>query len=615
METYKKGIDLFFNKDHRYEIPLFQRAYVWSREFQWEPLWEDIRDLAEKALHQAHNEQSPSHFMGSVVIRQRDQYGDDLPSHDVIDGQQRLTTFQILLAALRDVAAVVGADSVRQWCEYRTVNRALKDDEKETFKVWPTARDIEQFRFVMTARSRAAVEDKHPMMIKWRKPLPRPRMVEAYLYFHGEISTWLAEEGPGAQSERAKVLKGVLDKRIEFVSIELAREEDPQAIFETLNARGVPLLAADLLRNDLFGRAGKDAEALHDVHWMRFEVPDDDNKPDGPRFWEVEERQGRLIRARLDLFLQHYLSMKCNSSGRDGVKEIMTSRLFQEYQTWRKSDDFPFDSVEEEVREFGRIADIFFDLLRPEGGGRVAKFASRLRAFDTSTAYPLVLYMLSDPKLSRVERETILVDLESFIVRRLVCERTSKNYNRLFLLLLCDFHRLEEHSSATFRSLLAAGKGESVEWPADDVFEQAWNSVDAYTAYRPWRVEMLLRAIEDSMPAADVGPIAGALTVEHVMPQSWETHWPLPENTDLQTAREMRSALVHDMGNLTLLTQKLNSKISNGPAKEKLPAIAAQSRLGLNVYFQGRTTWSEDDMLERGKALFEKARSIWPGPP
>lgn len=617
METFKKGIDMFFGRDHRYEIPLFQRSYVWSREYQWEPLWSDIKELADSALHDLQNTQAPSHFMGAVVIRQRDQYGDELPSHEVIDGQQRLTTFQILLAVVRDIAVSIGAEVVHQWCEQRTINRALMDVEREKFKVWPTARDNEQFRLVMTAGSRFAIEGKHPQVIKWRKVQPRPRMVEAYLFFHDSISTWLVEEGLEGQIERAQVLRRVLDQRIQFVSIELARNEDPQAIFETLNARGVPLLASDLLRNDVFSRAGSQAEALHAAHWSRFEIPDDEKKPDGPRFWEIEERQGRLTRARLDLFLQHYLSMKVNCSDNDGVREIVTSRLFQEYQSWRDSLQFPFETVQDEVREFGRYADIFFILIRPGGlgSGRVGRFLQRLRALETSTAYPLVLFVLGDESLPESDRDAILVDLESFLVRRLVCERTAKNYNRLFLQILRDFYRAPNRSSATFRSILAAGMGESVGWPDDSDFERAWNTVDAYTAFRPWRVEMLLRAIEDTLPAGDVGNIVTELTVEHLMPQAWEKHWPLPESADSAAATELRSSHVHDIGNLTLLTQRLNSELSNGPASDKLPAIALQSRLALNAYFQGRTTWTEDDIRARGCALFELARAIWPGPP
>src|ERR1700741_3099524 len=103
MEVFKKTISAVFSGERRYVIPLFQRPYVWTLERQWQPLWEDIAAKAESELTRGESDvEPPPHFLGAVVIQQRRSWGDELLAHDVIDGQQRLTTFQILLTALRD---------------------------------------------------------------------------------------------------------------------------------------------------------------------------------------------------------------------------------------------------------------------------------------------------------------------------------------------------------------------------------------------------------------------------------------------------------------------------------------------------------------------------------
>ena len=609
MQVFTKTISNVFGNERRYVIPLFQRPYVWTREFQWEPLWDDIVEKAEQELGGGQVD-APPHFLGAIVIQQRKTWGDELLAHDVIDGQQRLTTFQILLAAFRDFAVAQEEKQVAPWLASLTKNaNAIASPEVEQFKVWP-GRDVQQFRLVVAGGSRSAVEKVYPAVYKRRRLEPRPRMVEAYLFFYDAIAAWVQEGGAEAVSDRSKALRRVLDRRMQLVSIELDDKEDSQAIFETLNARGVPLLASDLLRNYIFQRAGGSAEAerLHRMYWTRFEVPEDAAKPDGIRFWEAEERQGRLTRARLDLFVQHYLTMKRSRDSGAG-------RLYQEYKAWIE-EERPFTTVEEELQALTAFADQFYKLLRPETTTTLGRFAERLRILDTSTAYPLVLGLLGSQALSDAEREGILTDIESFLVRRMVCGRPIKNYNRLFLQLLRDFEAGSVATRAAFRALLAAGTGDAVDWPDDATFEKAWLTIDAYKELKPARVEMILRAIEAVMPRSksDTVIVDDKLTVEHVMPQGWTAHWPLPAGVDPTEAAEARDDLIHDFGNLTLLAQTLNSAVSNaGPAK-KLPEIVKHTGLRLNVHFQNRTTWTEQDIQDRGRDLFQIAKKVWPGP-
>lgn len=610
MQVQKTTIESLFTHERRYVIPLFQRPYVWTEDKQWAPLWEDLRDLAEREIEviksgQAPEEHAHPHFMGAIVLQPRTAFGDHLPVLDVIDGQQRITTLQLFLVVLRDVAKAHGDTATAKWAASRTENaNALIDTAVEQYKVWPTQRDQPQFTEVYTAGSKAALEQKFPAK-NGRRKLVRPVMVEAYVFFHQAIDEWIADHG-GNVAACGKALRLTLQRRMELVQIDLDAGENPQEIFETLNARGVPLLASDLLRNFIFLRS-KNATQLHQKYWSRFDEPDDPTRPEALRFWEVEESQGRLSRARLDLFVQHYLAMKLE-------RDVRIGELFREYKGWIEGKK-PFANVEDELQEFVRYADHFRALIRPDTSTPLGVFGARLRTLDINSVYPLVLGLLGEVKLPVAERNGIFLDLESFLIRRMVCGRPTKSYTRKFLDLLRDFRNGGVFTRAAFRTLLSAGTGDVFDWPSDAAFETAWNTIDAYKALKPERVEMLLRAIELASRSSKSEPIIlkGPLTVEHVMPQDWK-HWPLPGKLAPNLEQEAREDIVHDFGNLTLLTQGLNSSVSNGPAVQKLPEIVKHSNLELSKWFTGRTVWGEDDIRERGRALFKKASALWASP-
>jgi hypothetical protein len=300
-----------FEKKMRLEVPLFQRQYVWRREEHWEPLWEDIARKFSEYLEDRVD--APLHFLGAMVLDQKQTPITHVEKRQVIDGQQRLTTLQIFLAAFRDLCREQVVEDLAEECDTLTVNKGMMaEPEVDKFKVWPTQLDRSQFADVIGAGSRAELERRHPLRRRKyaRKPEPRPRMVEAYFYFHDQLSEFFL----GIDNEKPLSADVPLDKRLEecfqalknslqIVAIDLEKGDDAQVIFETLNARGEPLLPADLLRNFIFLRAarlGEPQEELYKNYWQQFDDP----------FWRVEVKQGRLLRPRSDLFMQHFLASR-----------------------------------------------------------------------------------------------------------------------------------------------------------------------------------------------------------------------------------------------------------------------------------------------------------------
>jgi hypothetical protein len=231
---------------------------------------------------------------------------------------------------------------------------------------------------------------------------------------------------------------------------------------------------------------------------------------------------------------------------------------------------------------------------------------------------------LPQEQLPLVDRDKILADLESWLVRRFVCQLTNKNYNRFFVSLLSKVKKALAGPSIAdvVRAELTRSSDTTLNWPDDQEFEVGWLSKTIYVKSRADRSAMILRAIEYKMHTSrnEAVTLIRPLSVEHLLPQKGSlANYPLATNMPLasgETPERCRARLINTIGNLTLLTQELNSSISNGPFLEKSKAIAADSDLRLNAWLRSgpRAMWSEDDIQLRGKDLFKTAVQIWEHP-
>jgi hypothetical protein len=264
----------------------------------------------------------------------------------------------------------------------------------------------------------------------------------------------------------------------------------------------------------------------------------------------------------------------------------------------------------------------FAALVAPEGDDAHSVFARRLKAVDTSTVYPVVLYVLvgGGQRVVRADLPGMLADIESYLIRRLVCDLTPKSYNKTFLALLKRLIAADRIDRALVQAFLLEGSGPAVVWPEDAKFRESWMTRPIYEDLKSARVSVILEAINTHMHSAMQEPVqfTGDLTVEHIMPVKWRLTWPDPSARDVgpegEPAEGRRDRLLHTFGNLTLLTRELNSSVSNGPYAEKRKEIANQSLIRLNHWFREQTTWSEAEIERRGAALFDIATSIWPHP-
>jgi uncharacterized protein with ParB-like and HNH nuclease domain len=669
----KLSILRLFEDRSQYLIPLFQRGYVWTLTEQIFPLWEDLIDRmdaiaafkadAEKVGGAEKLRALRKHFLGTVVVGSAKGGGaDTIPTREVIDGQQRITTLQILLLAFRDVVKPLEDEGLDYSLKTLTRNLGKYRERGHHLKVWPTNVGRDVMQALSDAGSIEAVCDRFPVKGPKKARYERPLMVQAYLFLHALLAAQLrgvryddssvepldeldellnealGEDGsveptiadqvirsiekdnavapPRAelplQAERAHLLYETLRDGFQVMSLELDDEDDPQIIFETLNARGAPLLPSDLIRNFVFLQATRkreDVDALYDAHWKAFdEKPAENAKKEGERFWRKEARQGRLKSVRLDLLLYNYVSLrKC--------EDLKVAHVFEEFKGWWESSG---KGTEFELARITSTAKHFETFLLPNQTSRLGLFCRRMQLLDTSTLTPVVFYFLEHHDPESEEMDQVLGDLESYVVRRFVCGLTSKGYNRIFTTkLLAELSKEKETSPDALRAKLLDLSGETQNWPSNAEFEQGWCFRAQYKGGNTGKVRAILEALELGKRSAkqELLALPDGLSVEHVMPQKWETNWPLV-TVDAEIIAN-RKRLLHSIGNLTLVTQNFNSALSNEAFSVKRSEIVTTSLLTLNAYFQkfgDKDVWDEQQITMRAKELFPLALKIWARP-
>jgi len=585
-----------FQKDVRYVIPTFQRPYVWTQEDQWEALWDDLRNVAERYIDELRaadrnnavaEEKAGTHFMGAVVLQQQPTPTAEIERRTVIDGQQRLTTMQLVLDAAQEVLQEMEEP------EASRLSRLVENMDgtgDEMFKLWPTSLDRDAFRAAMTnsAVTPLGFEDS--------------LIVQAHDFFRLQIREWL-ESSPTEDEHRDRVhgLETALFGLLEMVVIDLATADNPFVIFETLNARGTPLLDSDLVKNyvlQTYAGLGLSSDDLYERAWRRFE---DD-------WWRTEVRQGRIVRPRLDVFLNYWLMMRT-------AAEVPSTEVFTAFKSFVETNGTTIEAVASELQTVGetyRGFDSFEPYTTPE------IFMHRWRVIEAGVTTPLLLWLFSQPadQLEQARRDRCLLALESFLVRRMVCRMTTKNYNDVFLELLSQVSKTTRPADEVFLEFLAGQTADSRLWPDDASFEYAILDMPLYRLLTRGRLRMVLESLEDAARTGlseESHVSRGTLTIEHVLPQKWQAHWPL--GNDDPEAVGHRERMLHSLGNLTLVNGQLNPKMSNGTWQQKREELSAHTVLHLNkellaAYSGG--TWDEATIRSRAETLAARAKTIWP---
>lgn len=590
--------DIFFNPQ-RFLVPLFQRPYVWNQELQWQPLWDDVRRVAERIELTG---TSTPHFLGAVVLQQQPAELGTLGVRTVIDGQQRLTTLQLFLDAIHDQLQARGFTGIAKQVQDLVENpEHFRKTPEDAFKVWPTNRDRPAFNKVMSMEvpgNYTAIDEGES------------RIVRAHQYFSNEVDLWLSA---GNSEIRGNALASAVTHFLQIVVIDLLTEEDAQEIFETLNARGTPLTAADLIKNFVFQRLDgtpEEAERTYHLYWQLFETP----------FWETEISSGRIKYTRSSLFLTHWLIAQTR-------QDFTIREVFSRFKLYVTEQSDPVDELIPRLHraalEFQKVTE---GSLRQTGSlSRTELFVYRTSTLDSEVVKPLLLWLI-DPELEPIEDDQlnrVLNSVESWLVRRAIVKATTALYNKFLLDLLIELakHPRQQAGDVT-EAFLAKQSSPSTYWPADEEIRHELTTQPIYRRLVRSRLRMILEAIEDKRRGF-TATVGGRLTescvsrndtsIEHIMPQEWRANWAGPEFDDRGVNRDQ---LVHMLGNLTLLTQGLNSANSNLHWNSKKEKFREHTTLLMTADLVNKTTgdWDSEDIHSRSENLASEVIEIWPVP-
>ena len=543
-------------------VPMFQREYGWKKK-NWETLWNDILETYEAGPQ-------TRQFLGSIVSKQLPSTPEGVSRFLLIDGQQRLTTLTLLLAAMRDAAGPSDSDIADKLNRLYLLNEFASGPERH--KILPTQRDREAYSAIITGNG-----DRQTS-----------RLGEAYSYFRAR----LAEPDPNDEQLDLRRLEQTVVSGIELVSVTLEQPDNEYRIFESLNAKGMPLTQADLIRNYFF---------------MRLPLVEHE-----PLYYQVWVPMQSELADKLEDFFRYEFMSGAQLIPNVGNGVDWKGRFVREadvYQEWKnRLDKLAPDRLVEALRVLAHDALLYKRIVDPstEPDNRIAEGLSRLNRWGGQTMYPFLLNVYQRHEGGRLDGKEfaqVLNTVESFLVRRLFAGIPTNALNRLFTALWGQLPADQSVLDGARTVLSEPGR----RWPRDGEFFKGLLQRPLYTDSRPDQRRLILETLEHSYQHKEPVDLAN-LTVEHVMPQTLTPEWIKALGPD---ARNVHRELAHVLGNLTLTGY--NPDLSNRPFAEKRELLR-NSNLEMNKEVAAETEWTRRQIEDRGRRLAEGALKVWPGP-
>ncbi|MFD7446005.1 DUF262 domain-containing protein [Streptomyces sp. NPDC059909] len=551
--------------DKQFQVPLYQRTYSWGTE-QLKRLWEDVSELVDQHLS---GESTAPHFLGSVVLAPGQIQAGGVQRWLVVDGQQRLTTLMLAFTALRDhlkeTGDVRGVDRVHRQILVNEFHEGL-----DHYRLLPTQADREAYTACVQSRADAGGSDN---------------IGAAYRFFRGALA-----ECPEAGDERwIATVETVLKDLLSIVEITAESGDNVYRIFESINNTGVGLSQSDLLRNYVFMLLPKRGERVYQELWLPMQ------QSLGPKNLELLVWLDLIVRG-------HYKAKQ--------------SEIYREQQKRLQPLAGNEDALQHEVMRLAERGRRFLRIIEPgrEPSPSLRAVLERLAAWGSQTHYPLALHLLDlvdAGSTTSDDAAEALLYVESYLVRRLICQTPTTGLNRIFMEAPKELETDRPAAEAVRRFL----SGRRRRWPSDEELREAIRCKPFYWSGRPPQRSYILRRLEESYrPTEPVDFAKASLSVEHVLPQRPAPAWfdLLADETEPnQTPQELHDLLVHTLGNLTLTGD--NSKLSNHPFDRK-QQILESSALRMNLEIASAQHWGKAEILARADRLTGRAVELWPGP-
>ncbi|WP_154448057.1 DUF262 domain-containing protein [Helicobacter pylori] len=528
-----------------FSIPVYQRNYTWEEE-NCEKLLQDIVSISQN---------KKTHFMGSITyilhLIDDEKSLRQLQEFVIIDGQQRVTTIMLLLKAI----------------ETKIQNEGIKKEidnllnlSGQRLRLKPIKSDKEAFDLVMQNRSHELQGVSH--------------IRNNYKFFTKELENYISK---GYHIE--EIYGAFLRLKIVAIGLELG-EDDPQVVFESINATGVQLKGLDLIRNYLMmGENSENQKHLYDTYWVPLEN------------WLGEKD--------LNDFIKTYLRIYFEDKVKEGEREV--------YYTLKAHhrDNFPNDiqGLMSDMCEYGRIYQIFLDrdhyFLERGDSQQLANLRLRIKdlvKIKFGVAKPFILRCARDFEEGKLDYENfyeILQILISYFVRRSVCGDPTGVLTKVLYSL---YRQLENVSADALKRYLGKSVGQMA-FPNDDKIKAAFAARNAYSTNQACKFILLeIEKLSNAEP-----PKEENLEVEHFYPKTPTQEW----RDMVGDYFTFEQDYLNNFGNLTLSGQ--NQKLGNKPYEAKIALMEQHSSLHLNDYFINNThSWGIEEVKARSEYLADQ---------
>lgn len=526
----------------QYIVPLFQRPYTWKRK-DWGVLLDDLIWLYE-------NEDTHSHFIGSIVTMPTSSTPQGIAKYLLIDGQQRLTTIFIILALLRDTTEI---EKISQKIQQTLLVNPFNDDD-DFYKLLPTQ------AVVGTVSDRKAFQS-----IIEKNSDNQSLILECYHFFQLKIKQKKLD---------IEKLANIVSTRLSVVSIVLEHDDNPYLVFEGLNAKGCELSQADLIRNYFFMRITiNKQDKIYNECWL-----------------PIQKSMGE----HLTEFMRHYLTSNGMIVKKSDVYIILKERVDR------------FEDVLNELKRIQEFSSYYEKFINPEKeeNNTIKQVLTRIKDLEVTVSYPFLLNCYHDYKeknLTFSQLVDILNIIENFIIRRFVCNMPTHGLNKIFPVLYKNVKLTHPASLSEGIKLILQSQG----YPKDNDFYQQLIECKLYgNGDRRTKTRLILEALEKSFNHKEI-PNFSNLSIEHIMPQTLTKEWKKHLGDNWQEDYDL---YINSLGNLTLTAY--NSELSNASFTDKNKNFS-NSKLSLNSYFAEITDWNKEEIQKRSEYLANTALKVW----
>lgn len=544
----------------QFVIPVYQRNYTWKASEQVKQYLSDLENVLKGDYK--------NHFLGIIIYLEK---SIDFAAREfsVIDGQQRLTTTFLMIYAIKELLEKVGdVDKVKQIEGQFLTNPYAADNVK--YKLKPLVSDDNVYRCIVENRM-DEIDDLNSNVLK------------NYRYISDKLEQWI---GMGYDANQILM---AMDK-LYLVCVPISGEDNAQKIFESINATGVTLTAADLIRN-----------------YLLMDLQSDIQEDYYARYWKKIEDNVSQDSKKLEMFFRMFLAIKTYCL-------VPRNSVYREFMAWVDANSMDIKNLFEELLEYAKIYNYLLESKLDGMNEKLRVALNDFRRIDSDLPIAIIMEFCKLYRTNVISAEKLgetILAINAYLLRRSICDMNSQNISKLFPTILkkvlerCnnDYSQLVEVLNQEMVGNNAATSGSYM--PTDKQMHEALHSANVYK--RPALRIVLDRMELDNNPA----PVdLSALSIEHLMPQTPSEEWLEELDTDIEIYQEN----LHRLGNLTLAAKRDNSKMGNDVWNYKNEVLKGTAHLTINMELLSIDRWDLTQIEARTIKMIDRICKLYPYP-